>query len=73
VSRVAVFVDAGYVFAQGSVLLAGKKLPRGGTSLDHAAAIATVLAIAERVAAVPLLPIPPRAIGSSTARRPRKY
>ena len=26
--RVAVFVDAGYVFAQGSVPLAGRKLPR---------------------------------------------
>ena len=55
VNRVAVFVDAGYVFAQGSVLLAGKKLPRGGTSLDHAAAIAAFVAIAERVSAVPLL------------------
>lgn len=28
-NRVGVFVDAGYVFAQGSVLLAGKKLIRG--------------------------------------------
>ena len=27
--RVAVFVDAGYLFAQGSVALAGQKLPRG--------------------------------------------
>lgn len=33
--RVAVFVDAGYVFAQGSVLLAGKKLPRGEIALDR--------------------------------------
>ena len=28
--RVAVFVDAGYLFAQGSALLAGRKLPRHG-------------------------------------------
>lgn len=55
VNRVAVLVDAGYVFAQGSVLLAGKKLPRGETSLDHAAAIGALVAFAERVAAVPLL------------------
>ena len=27
--RVAVFVDAGYLFAQGSVALGGQKLPRG--------------------------------------------
>lgn len=33
--RVAVFVDAGYVFAQGSVLLSGKKLPRSEVVLDH--------------------------------------
>jgi hypothetical protein len=33
-NRVADFVDAGYVFAQGSVLLAGRELPRGETSLD---------------------------------------
>jgi len=32
--RVAVFVDAGYLFAQGSVLLAGKKLPRSELVLD---------------------------------------
>jgi hypothetical protein len=27
--RVAVFVDAGYLFAQGSLLLTGRRLPRG--------------------------------------------
>ena len=54
-NRVAVFVDAGYVFAQGSVLLAGKKLPRSETSLDHAAAIAVLVAFAQRVALAPLL------------------
>jgi hypothetical protein len=55
VNRVAVFVDAGYVFAQGSVLLAGKKLPRSETTLDHAAAIGLLVAFGERVASAPLL------------------
>lgn len=54
-NRVAVFVDAGYVFAQGSVLLAGRKLPRGETSLDHVAAIASLATFAGRVAGVALL------------------
>jgi hypothetical protein len=54
-SRVAVFVDAGYVFAQGSILLAGRKLPRGETSLDHAGAIASFATFAERVAGAALL------------------
>lgn len=33
--RVAVFVDADCVFAQGSVFLVGKKLPRCEIVLDH--------------------------------------
>lgn len=37
--RVAVFVDAGYLFAQGSALLAGKKLPRSEVIFDHERAI----------------------------------
>ena len=53
--RVAVFVDAGYVFAQGSVLLAGKKLARGGTLLDHAAVVEAFVGFAERVSGVHLL------------------
>lgn len=32
--RVAVFVDAGYLFAQGSALLAGQKLPRSQVALN---------------------------------------
>ena len=32
--RVAVFVDAGYLFAQGSALLAGQKLPRGQITMN---------------------------------------
>ncbi|MEI6646709.1 MAG: NYN domain-containing protein [bacterium] len=33
--RVAVFVDAGYLYAQGSSLLAGKKLPRGCVVVNY--------------------------------------
>lgn len=35
--RVAVFIDAGYLFAQGSIELSGVKLPRGQIELDHRA------------------------------------
>ena len=37
--RVAVFVAAGYVFAQGSVPLAGRKLPRSEVTLGHEAMV----------------------------------
>lgn len=53
--RVAVFVDAGYVFAQGSVLLAGKKLVRGEISLDHAQAVQAFAKFAEQLAGAGLL------------------
>ncbi len=53
--RVAVFVDAGYVFAQGSALLAGKRLTRGEIALDHLAAIKAFAEFAERVSGVQLL------------------
>ncbi|HRI65992.1 MAG TPA: NYN domain-containing protein [Polyangium sp.] len=33
--RVAIFVDAGYLFAQGSVLIAGEKLARSDLHIDH--------------------------------------
>jgi hypothetical protein len=56
-NRVAVFVDAGYVFAQGSVLLAGKKLPRGEIVLDHAAAARAFADFAERISGARLLRI----------------
>jgi len=55
VNRVAVFVDAGYVFAQGSVLLAGRKLPRRETALDHPIAVGAFVTFAERVTGAPLL------------------
>jgi uncharacterized LabA/DUF88 family protein len=54
-NRVAVFVDAGYVFAQGSVLLAGKRLTRGEIVLDHEATIRACAAFAEQVAGIKLL------------------
>ena len=43
--RVGVFIDAGYLFAQGSVLLGGKKLPRGEIALDGAKMIEAKLDI----------------------------
>ena len=55
--RVAVFVDAGYLFAQGSVALAGQKLPRGRLILDHEKALDALADFATRVAGVPLLRI----------------
>ena len=55
--RVAVFVDAGYLFAQGSVELCGKKLTRGEIILDHNAVTATLKTFAETVSELPLLRI----------------
>lgn len=54
--RVAIFVDAGYLFAQGSALLAGQKQPRKLVRLDEKAAISELLVFANTAAAgVPLL------------------
>lgn len=53
--RAAVFVDAGYLFAQGSVALAGRKLPRGRLVLDHEKAIDALADFAARVSGVDLL------------------
>ncbi|MFL5384306.1 MAG: NYN domain-containing protein [Longimicrobiaceae bacterium] len=53
--RVAVFVDAGYLFAQGSILLAGRKLTRGEIRLEHEKAIENLALFAERVSGVKLL------------------
>jgi uncharacterized LabA/DUF88 family protein len=53
--RVAVFVDAGYLFAQGSVALAGQKLPRGRLILDHEKAIDALADFAMQVSGVDLL------------------
>jgi hypothetical protein len=53
--RVAVFVDAGYVFAQGSLLLAGRKLPRADIGLAHDEAVKAFGKFAEGISGVPLL------------------
>ncbi len=55
--RVAVFVDAGYLFAQGSIELCGRKLMRGECTLDYAAARDTIKCFAEAVSSLPLLRI----------------
>ena len=55
--RVAVFVDAGYLFAQGSVALCGEKLARGEIVLDHGAVIAKLKTFAESQANLDLLRI----------------
>lgn len=57
-TRVAVFVDAGYLLAQGSVALAGEKRPRSSLALDAPAVLAELAAVAERKApGAPLLRI----------------
>ena len=40
IGRVAIFVDSGYLFAQGSVALAGMKQPRSSIDLNSAAVLA---------------------------------
>jgi hypothetical protein len=47
--RFAVFVDAGYLFAQGSALLAGQKQLRKFVKLNEKTAIAELLAVAGKV------------------------
>ena len=44
--RIAVFVDAGYLFAQGSAALAGRKRPRGELALDTPRIIAELRSLA---------------------------
>lgn len=55
--RIAVFVDAGYLFAQGSVALCGQKQPRGGLILDHEKAAEAFEALAVQISKLPLLRI----------------
>ena len=55
--RVAVFVDAGYLFAQGSIELYGEKLTRGEIILDHDAVTDKLKTFAEAVSKLPLLRI----------------
>ena len=53
--RVAVFVDAGYLFAQSSTLLAGRKLPRSAVTLHYEKAIEALTRFAERVSGAKVL------------------
>lgn len=55
--RVAVFVDAGYLFAQASVLYAGTKQPRTYLTLDQEKVVEVMRQFAERVTARELLRI----------------
>lgn len=53
--RVAVFVDAGYLFAQGSILLAGSKLPRSRMMLDYSGVVTQLAEFASEVSGLPIL------------------
>ena len=53
--RVAVFVDAAYLFAEGSRVLSGRKLTRSAVSLDHTAAVAALRRFARRRSGLALL------------------
>jgi len=53
--RVAVFVDAGYLFAQGALALVGQKLPRASITLDHEKVLESLTDFARDVAKVDLL------------------
>ena len=55
--RVAVFVDAGYLFAQGSKELCGTRLTRANIRLDHQVLIATLKDFAQSLSGLPLLRI----------------
>ncbi len=55
--RVCVFVDAGYLFAQGSVTLSGQKQPRSSVIFDPERAAEALEAFASTVSGLPLLRI----------------
>ena len=55
--RVAVFVDAGYLFAEGSRALCGRKLKRGSVTLDPAPTVAILKRFAQQHSGLPLLRI----------------
>ena len=55
--RAAAFVDAGYLFAQGSILIAGKKLRRGETRLDEPKVLAFLEGLVKAATGLPLLRI----------------
>jgi hypothetical protein len=55
--RTAVFVDAGYLFAGGSRLIAGENLPRGQLNLDYDAILKLLGQLTQEVTGLPLLRI----------------
>jgi uncharacterized LabA/DUF88 family protein len=55
--RVTVFVDAGYLFAQGSALLFGQRRPRGDLHLDYDAILQALERLAGELSGLPLLRI----------------
>lgn len=55
--RVAVFVDAGYLFAQGAALLTGQKRQRGDLTLNSAKVVEALGEFAVKAAGMPLLRI----------------
>ncbi len=55
--RVAVFVDAGYLFAQGSIELSGEKQGRGAIELEYGKVASTLRRFAEGASNLPLLRI----------------
>ena len=55
--RAAVFVDAGYLFAAGSRLIAGEKLTRGELHLDHDVVLGLLAELTRAITGLPLLRI----------------
>jgi len=55
--RAAVFVDAGYLFAAGSMLIANEKLPRAQLDLDHDAILDLLESLTTELTGLPLLRI----------------
>ncbi len=53
--RTAVFVDAGYLFASGSRLIAGDKLVRSQLHLDHEIVLSVLAALVKELTGLPLL------------------
>ncbi|HEY0548495.1 MAG TPA: NYN domain-containing protein [Verrucomicrobiae bacterium] len=56
-NRVAVFVDAGYLFAQGSALLSGQKRPRSEVEIKLEKVLSALEEFACRISGLPLLRI----------------
>lgn len=53
--RSAIFVDAGYLFASGSKLIAGERQTRSQLLLDHARVLELLTALAHELTGLPLL------------------